>query len=294
MATYPYYTIGSLSFNDSSGRWNEQYGSPVLPSFPGVESTKISLPGVPGDIAVGTAANMATTEELLLYIHATSGGVLPGAYDDRVRNLAVNLDALYRGIQGAAAAYGGGASVPLTKFYSSTEARTAYGRFEASSKPVMDPSADIATISMLFTIPSGTWRAGVEVSPKMNVGASMVVDFLEDSTGPIADSRIVLIGPCTSATVTNRQGVGFRLALPLDAGEWTVVDTATWTYRAPSTGTPSSTASATLSSAISAVGSPLGSALVITPSAANTIVNVTMPGATSASGFMVRAMPAYF
>jgi hypothetical protein len=151
-----------------------------------------------------------------------------------------------------------------------------------------------ATVSLLFTIPSGTWRGAVSTSTAQTPGSGVALSLLSASTGPIPDSRVVLIGPMTSATVTNAQGVGFKLNLPLADGQWTVVDTANWSYKAPTTGTPSATASATLTGAIVAQGPPLGSALVLTPNATTVPINVTMVGATVNSKFMVRAMPAYF
>lgn len=293
MVAYPYYAIGSTSLNDASGRWNEQRETTALPRFPGVESTVITMPGVPGNIPGPIASNMASTESLVLYVWATVGGVIPDDFDDRMSALATNLDQLYRVIQGAAAAYGSGASVPLTRHYAADDSRTAYGRFEASSDPVRDESANFATVTLLFTIPSGTWRKAEVTTAQLTPSTTALTD-LAGSTGPIPDSKILILGPCNSATVTNSGGVGFKLNLPLASGEWTVVDAATWRYRAPSTGTPNIASPATLSAAIESYGPPLGSALVLVPNASTVPINVTMPGATSASRFQVRARPAYF
>ena len=292
MATYPYHDIAGTSLQDATGRWDETPASLVIPTFPGVESSVVTLPGVPGNIPVGLSASMATTIELQLKVWATVGGAIPDTHAERVAAIAANLDALYRAIWGAVSTQSG-AVVPLTRHYSATDSRTAYGRVEASATPVMEESANYATISLLFAIPSGTWRGLNATSPTFT--ASSAIPHLEDSTAPIADSRIVLIGAMSSATVTNGAGNGFKLQLSLAAGQWTVVDTATFTYRAPSTGTPSATATATLTAALSPVGAVSGSALILTPAPSGTTAYVSFTGSTTTdTGFQVRAMPAYF
>lgn len=292
MATYPYHSIAGTSLQDATGRWDETPESLVIPTFPGVESTVVNLPGVPGDIPVGLAATMATTIELQIKVWATVGGVIPNIHAERVAAIATNMDALYRVFAGALATQAG-AAVELTRHYSATESRTAYGRVEASAAPVMDEGANYATLSLLFSIPSGMWRGAIATSPTFT--ASAAIPHLESSTAPIADSRIVLIGPMSSATVTNAAGNGFNLDLPLAEGQWTVVDTATFTYRSPSTGTPSATAATSLTAAITPVGTVIGSALILLPVPGGVTASVAFTGSTtSATGFQVRAMPAYF
>lgn len=294
MVDYPYHAIGSISLSDPSGRWDETIASEVIPSFPGLESTRITLPGVPGEIPSVLAANVPSTLAIELYVHATVGGILPDAHADRLDALATNVDALYRAIQAASAAYSGGAVVPLKRFYSATKSRTGYGRFEAGSTPVVANGAAYATMTLLFNIPSGSWRDALTTSSEYLPGTNVPLPLLAASTAPIPDSRVVLIGPMTKATVTNAQGYGFTLNLPLADGQWTVVDTANWSYKAPTTGTPSAGATATLTAAITAAGPPLGSALVLTPNATTVPINVVMTGSSGSSKFIVRAMPAYF
>src|SRR5690606_29374130 len=117
MVAYPYYAIGSTSLDDATGRWNEKRETAALPKFPGVESSVITMPGVPGHTPGPIAANLSSTESLTLYVWATVGGDIPDEFDARMKALATNLDALYRVMQGAAAAYGDGSTVSLTRHY---------------------------------------------------------------------------------------------------------------------------------------------------------------------------------
>lgn len=294
------HTLGSAPLLDPQGRWYEDSFTTSLPVFPGLRTTELELPGLPGATRVGFSPHQSQSITLSLVVNAFSKDKpVPAGRGARIQVITDNMNALMRGISMGGQ---GVDAITLKRAYPNGTNHYGIGYIKASSAPDYSPGADHARVTLIFTIADGLWRAGATRNRSLLApfGATATPNCLSGSTAPVHDTILGIVGPVTEPGIVSPvTGAGFLLATVIPAGKWMVVDTARWTHSGlrdlPATSGAPAASTATLRGDIRPVRRAAGSALTLMPSDGNDPqMSLTGGGTTKASGVYVYGTPAYF
>lgn len=307
---YPTYTVAGVDLTDPSGRWELVPGTEFLPRFPGARASTWNVPGMPGSMSAIYAPPEPTTVSLKLRINAVAGTantIVSGGRAARVKAIQDNLDLLYYAIAAARQSYHG--LIAVNRYTKAGEYRTAKARMISASDLDFDMSKEYATLTMIFSIPSGVWLApSFDVTTAtINKANSQIRIKVPAGTAPSVESMVCFLPPGGASMeskygnrirVTGGQHGGFLLgtkdqSVTLPAGKWTMVNTLHWKYgfasRSNDWGIPKP-----YKGLIEPSARPMGSALTLLPSAERgwAYVYITVPKA--GTKVILRTRKAYY
>ncbi|MGO2778208.1 hypothetical protein [Glutamicibacter arilaitensis] len=310
MSNYPTYTVAGINLSDPSGRWELTPETELLHRFPGSRATSWNVPGMPGDQQALYAPAQATTVTLKLRINAVgkyANTFVTGGRAARLKAISDNLDMLNYATALGRQSYNG--MVEIRRYLSATDYRKAHARMVSASDIQFDPKNDYATVSMIYSIPSGFWLAPrFDVTRTTIKKANALVRIeVPAGTAPSLESMVCFKPPGTTAmesksghrvTVTGGNHGGFYLgtadkSLTLPAGKWTMINTLYWKYGF-STRSDDWGIAKPYKGLIEPTARPMGSALAIVPSTKKDVGYVYIQVPTSGTEVVLRTRKAWY
>jgi len=233
-----------------------------------------------------------STLSLPIVFNATDGSRWGQTRSERLTMLAQNMNTLMGELNVGAMTQGGMVDVELHKSYS--DVRRATARLVASTEAEYAPGADHATLTVVLTNPTGKWT-GATRTASLRLDGTQMVTAAAGCTAQIDRCYVTLVGPMTSATITNSMGNGFHLSTAIPAGRQITVDCRRWLVSSlrDYTGVPVFASTSRMSPDLQLVGSTSSLALTMHPRPAGATLNVATTGTSVGSQLHIQFQEAY-